>query len=169
MIRRTSGFTLIEIMVVIVIIGILIGTAMFTLGGGWTQRQVQATANDLVLSIAAANQQALLQSRPLGLMFSQRSYQYFQFTNNQWQSLSPRLFVQHSLAHAVNVRLEIAGTNVALPVSLTTPAPQILFSPTGDITPFRIYLGQIGRAPAVVIEIDANGKPVMTPMGAKAP
>ena len=86
---RSSGFTLIEILVVIVIIGIVMSIAMLsiTLVGG--DNQLRDEARRIISLVEVAQDEALLQGREFGLEFMQGSYRFVEFDplTRQWSDV----------------------------------------------------------------------------------
>jgi general secretion pathway protein H len=73
---RCGGFSLIEILVVIVIIGIVMSIAMLsiTLAGG--DNQLRDEAQRIMSLVEVARDESLLQGREFGLEFMQDSYRF---------------------------------------------------------------------------------------------
>ncbi|MEP3563754.1 MAG: prepilin-type N-terminal cleavage/methylation domain-containing protein, partial [Marinobacter sp.] len=65
--RRTahSGFTLIEILVVLIIVGLLASLAVFSMGGNSQQRELESHVRELYLLMQTASEQAVLNNLEL--------------------------------------------------------------------------------------------------------
>lgn len=72
-----SGFTLIELIIVIVIVGVIASLATINTSDN-KQALLQTEAKRLQALFVLAQQEAVLQSRHLGLRFSQEGYQFYQ-------------------------------------------------------------------------------------------
>jgi general secretion pathway protein H len=87
--RNNKGFTLIEIMIVIVIIGITVGFALISFGDFGESRRILFAAEQLMHTMRLAQQQAILESATLGLRIDNTGYQVLQLQNNSdWSPIS---------------------------------------------------------------------------------
>ncbi|HAS77079.1 MAG TPA: type II secretion system protein GspH, partial [Marinobacter adhaerens] len=73
---RQTGFTLIEILVVLVVVGLLASLAVFTMGGSSQQRELENEVRELYLLMQTASEQAVLNNLELGLKLEEDGYQF---------------------------------------------------------------------------------------------
>lgn len=140
-----KGFTLIEILVVIVIIGIIVGFAVITFGDFGEGRRVSMMAEQLINTLRLAQQKAVLESSTMGLRIDNNGYQILQFQNNaQWQHLS-----NQGIFKPINFP---KNTLVLLKTSNTPKRgePSILINSAGDMTPFTLQFGT-NKTPRLII------------------
>ncbi|MBB1485857.1 pilus assembly FimT family protein [Oceanospirillum sediminis] len=92
------GFTLIEIMVVMVIIGVMLTAVVSLRGGGQQHRYLQDEAARLVILAGLARQQSIQAGMPVRILFSSSGYRFESWSindsdsdddNNRTSSLSP--------------------------------------------------------------------------------
>lgn len=128
-----QGFTLIEIMIVIVIIGITVGSALIAFGDFGESKRILFAAEQLTNTLRLAQQQAILETSTLGLHVNNKGYQIVQLQNNsQWSPMSSRgLFKPNTFPQNTLIHLKI-NTN---PLH---GAPEIIISAAGDMTPFTL-------------------------------
>jgi general secretion pathway protein H len=72
---RHAGFTLIELLVVLVLIGIIVSFAALSIGGSG-EREVEQEARRLAALIGVAGEEAVLQSKEIGILFAQDGYRF---------------------------------------------------------------------------------------------
>lgn len=147
------GFTLIEILVVMVIIGITIGFALIAFGDFGASRRLQFAAEQLANKIKLVQQQAILESATYGLNIDKKNYQFFKFNNNSaWISLNNKgiykitYFPQSSYIHL----------KTAAPTGQNTPA--IIIHPSGDMTAFSLHFGSDKNTVSTVLEANTQGE-----------
>ncbi len=170
--RRHSGFSLLELLVVVFIIGIL--ATMFTLSVGVTggDRELEREVDRLSALIGLASEEAVFQGREIGLRFLPRGYEFsiFDPEENAWILLSgDELFSPRELPDELLVELEIDGRAVVLKVdderqrgSEDDPdddyRPQIFIFSSGDVTPFELLLRRPFQSDGLSIEVADNGQ-----------
>jgi general secretion pathway protein H len=164
---RESAFTLIEILVVVVIVGIISAVALLSFGLLGDDRNLQREARRLGSLIELANDEAMLQGRDYGLEFLQSGYRFIEHDplTEQWfeviddDILRPRqladqtefeLFIEDRkvLLHTESDELEYdeeedeSATNSRdRDRDLTDDyLPHVLIMSSGDITPFELTL-----------------------------
>lgn len=147
------GFTLVEILIVIVIIGITVGFAALTYGDFGAGRRVQFAAEHLINALKLAQQQAILESRTFGLQLDNTSYQVVKFQPkvNQWRPVADKgIFKRTYFPKNTVIKLK---TDTKSPLG----APTILIHASGDMTPFTLSLGTEREPNLVSITALHNG------------
>lgn len=151
----SSAFTLIEILVVLVILGITVGFVTITMSYHQSHRETIAIAEQLAARFRAAEVRAILQTTLLGVDVSPQKYAFYRqswdIDNQQghWDPL-PNTGSLSSVTWPPTLQ-------VKLHFKPHTGHPNILFSPNGDITPFQITLRFRNKASLCSIVGEANG------------
>jgi len=126
---RNKGFTLLEVMLVVLIIGIVTSLAVYSMSPAGPSRQAKSEAQGLMAVIDYAQQQAILSHQPYGLVIQDHSYQVFVYAravNNpqqgQWQGQASLQHTQ-SLLRVIQPQAHLNGTpNIVL---LPSKEPQV--------------------------------------------
>jgi general secretion pathway protein H len=158
---KQSGYTLIEILVVLFIISIVTSVAMLSIGRN-DNKQMEAFANELTQVMTLAEEQAMLQTTVLGLSFTGHSYQLASFQSAQdnkkagWLPVHDTVLGEHDIPSSIHVVLSLSGKKVEL-AEQASINPQIIISTSGEVTPFTIYVSKAGEKPRYAITGDADG------------
>ncbi|MCG6932637.1 MAG: GspH/FimT family pseudopilin [Gallionella sp.] len=84
--QRPQGFTLLELLVVMVIVGITLGAV--SLNAMPSEHQVlQDDAQRIALLLQSARDEAILRDRPIAFEADTDRYRFLIFENNEWQPL----------------------------------------------------------------------------------
>lgn len=146
-VRRQHGFTMIEIMVVIVVLGLLASLAIVNLGGGGQQREMTNKIRELYVLMQTASEQAILNNEELGLVIDEQGYRFVVFDEQeeQWKSQSERLFQGRGFPEWMSVTLFTEGDIPRLASGEEDEEegenrlrPDLVFYSSGETTPFEL-------------------------------
>ena len=143
--RASRGFSLMEILVVVAIIGVLALVVTLSVTGG-AERQVRREAERFEALVGQACEQAELGGREIGIVVGDGGYAFRLMSGNDWvdfpadSTLRPRPWIGG---------LSLALTREGRPVDLGASAdatPQLVCFSSGERTPFALTLA-LGDAP----------------------
>ena len=149
---KISGFTLIEILVVVVIVSTLSVLGVQMIASGSVERNLQQHGRILQASIEYSCDQATLQNRPYGVKFYQGGYVFSQFVNQQLADVvgSEALF-SRELSDGSLFELSIEDEAINLPEEVED-IPQILCDSTGQISAFELIISDATNKHHYVLE-----------------
>jgi general secretion pathway protein H len=144
--RIPRGFTLIEMMIVVVIIGILVGTITFGLAGRDREEKLRTEAERLALLIEMARSEAVQRNEEWGVAIGPSDYRFFAFnaTSKRWVEQKDQPFHARTVADMALVvhvdAMSIPGTKVGPDV------PSIIMFSSGEQTPFEVEITPAWKA-----------------------
>jgi general secretion pathway protein H len=142
-----AGFTLLELMVVLVLIGIILTFAVLSLRGDKVAEAMERESQRLATLISLANDEAVLRGEELAIRFTETGYEFLVFSAAGWQQRADdNLLRPRTLPPGMLVRVEVDGD----PPGLQRPAedddeedrkkevitPQVFILSSGEMTPF---------------------------------
>ena len=137
---RTKGFTLIEILVVLVVIGIVLAVALMSFGDFGVSRKQQLTVLQLKASMASAQLDAILKPTVLGLEFTKTGYRYYRYDYDATINQAAWLPLQHDNLSDLNAFSADTVVSLLRPATKIKHQPNIYFLPDSTITPFIIII-----------------------------
>ncbi|PIE83406.1 MAG: type II secretion system protein GspH [Candidatus Contendobacter odensis] len=128
------GFTLLEIMVVMVLVGILASFAMLSAGMGSRERLAEE-ARRLAALVALHRQEAIIGGELHAIRFSDNAYAFLTLNQHgQWQSPeTARALTQHKLPKDISLRLWVENRPADLRIA---DQPQVFLQNSGETTEF---------------------------------
>lgn len=156
---REGGFTLLEVLVVVAIIGIVAGAALLTFGDGGL-RELRSEGRRLSQVLEWAADEAVFRQTQLGVFVDGDGYRIVEWSPAKQAWLPPRDGEQALAARHWRGRfqhdLQVDGEGVL--DDETVGWPDLLFMASGDFVPFQLRLTIADRArPAVTIAGRADG------------
>jgi len=157
---KQAGFTLIEILVVIFIIGIVTGVALLSMSHN-ENSEIKTFASELTQMVSMAEEQAMLEPKIMGISLDHFAVNFSSLQKNrrtqksEWLPTNNNVLSKYSIPENIEVSLHMDGKPVKLYGG--GHAPQIIFSTNGDVTPFILYVGKRGSKPQYAISADADG------------
>ncbi|MGV6816488.1 MAG: type II secretion system minor pseudopilin GspH [Thiotrichales bacterium] len=136
---RNQGFTLLELLVVLVIIGIITTLAVVRIGNPLADRLTEE-AQRFTRLFQLAKEQAILENREYGIGLSFGGYQFFDYAEDKWQPLlTDPVFKPRQWPPGIEPELELEAQPVIL--SEEPPEqPQLFILSSGENTPFSLFL-----------------------------
>lgn len=148
---RQRGFSLLELMLVMAVVGLIVSIAALSLSTGGRNYQVDAAAREFADIASYAMDQAEISGTDMGVLFgldsagevTVYSYEWLQRAGNVWRTapFDEDAFGRRQLPPDVDVVLEIEEDETELlqredPEDETLPpAPQIVFFASGEAIP----------------------------------
>jgi general secretion pathway protein H len=147
--RLTKGFTLLELLVVMVIVGITLGVVSFNAMP--SERQVlQNDAQRIALLLQLARDEAIVRNRPIAFEAEADRYRFLLFEENNWQALK-----QDDLLREREFKRSPVMFSVSPPSAEQSNPLRIIFGREPVGIPFVLTLA-VGEA-QVVIRADGIG------------
>lgn len=158
--QRLTGFTLIEVMVVIVLIGLMASVVQFSFSGNSIDKQLEKESHRFTAIFNAASEYAMLNNIELGLAIEENTYQFLVFDGETWiTSSSSPLLEAYTLPDTVEIELALDDLPLDEPPLINTLEdneeseltlsgseleeekkliPQVYILSGGDLTPFTL-------------------------------
>ena len=164
-----AGFTLIEILIVVVIIGVISAGILLSLGLTGRDRELEKESDRLLALFTYAREQAELQTREYGVMFQDDGYEFLTYDARRaaWRSVpeDEALGARH-LPDGLGFRLSVEARPVVLtrPTDAQDKTPQVMIFSNGDLTSFEATLEREGGVRSVTLTEDDKGQVIEKPM-----
>ncbi|RKZ47108.1 MAG: type II secretion system protein GspH [Candidatus Parabeggiatoa sp. nov. 3] len=135
---KTNGFTLIEIMVVMIIIGVILSFATLSIGDGGLAQKLEQEAQRLTALLKLAQTEAIMQAKEMGISFDNQGYRFYVLQAQKWQpfTIQDDIFRPRTLPKGIFTEIHLEGEPIILNEAKNTP--QLLLLSSGELIPFQI-------------------------------
>ena len=175
--RRAGGFTLLELLVVVTIIGLLAGAVVLSTGNVRADRDIEREARRLSSLIELVREEAIMQSREHAILFTPTGYQFYvyDYQTEQWaEPPNDALLTPRELDEGIELELlQVEDRNLVLdPASLEAdedddeeddgPQPQVMILSSGEMTAFEATFLQESIDARITVSADLAGMLTIT-------
>jgi general secretion pathway protein H len=164
---RSKGFTLVEILVVLVIIAVVISLTVLSVSATGRDSQLDDESRRIEGLVGLLHERALLEGRDFGLRIEPTAYEFVVYDSrrDRWLLLDQeREFRHRELPKGITFQLELDSQVVvikAIDRNLSNgdpPNPQLAIAASGEGTPFRLTLLREATQAKASVDGDALGK-----------
>lgn len=164
---RSKGFTLVEILVVVLIITVVISLTVLTVNSTGRDSQLDEESRRIEGLVGLLHERALLEGRDFGLRIEPAAYEFVVYDprRDRWMMLDQeREFRHRELPKGVTFQLQLDSQTVVIKSidknlsSGEPPRPQVAIAASGEGTPFRLILLREATQAKAVVDGDALGK-----------
>jgi len=161
--KNTRGFTLIEVMVVVVIIGIMVTFAVLSIGNRSLDEQLSIEARRLQELFSVAADEAVLQGVELGFVQTEDGYEFVLLKDGKWVVAAEGPLHARAMKEPFFIALTVEGRRVLpwKPDGKTELKPQVMLLSSGENTEFALDVRARDYAPHFLLEGDVLGRVAM--------
>ena len=137
-----SGFSLVEMMVVVVIIGLMTSAVVLSLPGKNTE--LLQTAERTETAMTLLSRRSVMTGEILGAKFSATGFEVLKLSDNGWE-VEGTILKPNSQVWITARPVTLDVNNASIDFSGKTAAPHVWFLPTGEHPAFKLILASSGQ------------------------
>lgn len=151
--RHQAGFTLLEVLLVAMLMGLVATAVTLSMGGARGDRELDKQARRFMATLQQAQEYSVMDGRLLGLRVEENGWQFMSRDpkDRKWRALTgDRLLGPVTLPEGMTLAVELEGFNWRTASDERQErgrdererTPQILVFPGGELSPFVLTLSQ---------------------------
>ena len=160
-----SGFTLIEMLVVLVIIGIIVTSVTLSIPTDDRAQLMETEMQRIQALLKLAREEAVMQDEDLALKVSENSYSFEILGEKGWQPISDdRIFRERKVVDGTELALKVDDLEIKFGQQQEAagedkiPPPRIFILSSGEIMPFELILRTQDQSLQYSLKAEQDGK-----------
>jgi general secretion pathway protein H len=138
---RQRGFSLLELMVVLMIVGILVTLGVLSLNLGSQQAKVEEEVQRIRGVLELAQDEAILKHQELALRFERDAYTFARLEEGKWVDIEKdRQFSTHKLPDGMHFYVEVKDGSLPLADSKGATEAMVYVLSSGEVSPFELNI-----------------------------
>ncbi|MBM7071110.1 type II secretion system minor pseudopilin GspH [Shewanella sp. 202IG2-18] len=161
--RQPRGFTLLEMMIVVVLMGLMAVSVIPSIGSAGPEQKLEGQAKKFIALTELVMDETVLSGQFVGIVVDPDGYHFVMYKDQKWQPMtSDRLVTEHKMDEGISIEVVVDG----LPLTQSDeeneswfddddpfaasddkfddekkkfPEPQIMIFPSGELTPFELH------------------------------
>ncbi len=138
-----SGFTFIEIMVVIVILGVIAGSASQYLNFSPSRYETEKAADAAMLQLNQLKKQSVLHALPYGVIVNKEVLEFRTYDEDNEQWIEYQFSIDNELADIVEYDVQVERSDI---IRSSRRDPDIIFTGNGSYTAFELTIKSNDKA-----------------------
>jgi len=163
-IRTRSGFTLIEMLVVLIIIGIVVTSVTLSIRTDDRGEKMETEMRRIQALLKLASEEAVMQDEDIALRVSQDSYSFEVLSDKGWQPIADdKVFRQRKVVEGTELALKVDDLEIDFGKQQEAagenkiPPPRIFILSSGEIMPFELILRTLDQSLQYSLKAQQDG------------
>ena len=173
----SAGFSLIELLVVVVIIGVFAGAAVLSIGVVGNDREIERETFRLRTLLELIREESVMQSRDYGILFSETGYRFYIYDTERllwFEPIEDRFLAVRQLVDPIVMELSFEGRVISLDTQfneegLEEPKPHVVLLASGEVTSFQVAFYRELNGGRYLLNSEPDGTLEVTQVGFNGP
>ncbi|MBT4132004.1 MAG: prepilin-type N-terminal cleavage/methylation domain-containing protein [Candidatus Marinimicrobia bacterium] len=140
--QQYAGFTLIEVILVILIVGIILSMAGLSINRGGAEKLLAEDVRHIAAKWNLLAEESIITGQHHAIRLHQQGIDYWIYKESGWVKIGDNLtYKSHSWKEVYRLQIKIDGEPIQLPpADVLEPIPQLYLFSSGEQTPFVLKI-----------------------------
>ncbi len=142
LLKKNKGFTLIELMVVVAVISVVMGSVVLSIGDGGRMDRLEIDAKRMSALIKLLSEEAILKNKEYAVAVAETEYDFQELDKNEkWKPLAgDPVFHKRKIIDNAKIEMELEDFKVDFGAQKEGEDAKIFLLSSGEMSPFEIKI-----------------------------